>query len=76
MLQLFLLLCSCASAINSVMSHDKSKNTARKGYNTTLRIDLMKRLRVLAAHLDKKQNDLIEDAIIDYLNKHEKKVIG
>jgi predicted transcriptional regulator len=58
------------------MSHDKSKNTARKGYNTTLRIDLMKRLRVLAAHLDKKQNDLIEDAIIDYLNKHEKKVIG
>jgi predicted transcriptional regulator len=56
------------------MSQDKSKNTARKGYNTTLRIDLMKRLRVLAAQLDKKQNDLIEDAILDYLNKNEKKV--
>jgi len=56
------------------MSQDKSKNTARKGYNTTLRIDLMKRLRVLAAQLDKKQNDLIEDAILDYLNKHEKKI--
>ena len=58
------------------MSQDKQKNTERKGYNTTLRIDLMKRLRVLAAHLDKKQNDLIEDAIIDYLNKHDKKVKG
>ena len=58
------------------MNKDNSKNTARKGYNTTLRIDLMKRLRILAAHLDKKQNDLIEYAISDYLDKHEKKIKG
>ncbi len=76
MLQLFLLLCSYASAINSNMSQDKSKITERKGYNTTLRKDLMKRLRVLAAQLDKKQNDLIEEAILAYLNKHEKKLKG
>ena len=58
------------------MSQDKSKNIERKGYNTTLRKDLMKRLRVLAAQLDKKQNDLIEEAILAYLNKHEKKLKG
>jgi predicted transcriptional regulator len=58
------------------MSQDKSKTTERKGYNTTLRKDLMKRLRVLAAQLDKKQNDLIEEAILTYLNKHEKKLNG
>ena len=58
------------------MSQDKSKITERKGYNTTLRKDLMKRLRVLAAQLDKKQNDLIEEAILAYLNKHEKKLNG
>ena len=58
------------------MDKDNSKNTARKGFNTTLRIDLMKRLRILAAHSDKKQNDLIEEAILDYLNKHEKKIKG
>ena len=58
------------------MSQDKSKNIERKGYNTTLRKDLMKRLRVLAAQLDKKQNDLIEEAILAYLNKHEKKATG
>ena len=58
------------------MNKDNSKNTARKGFNTTLRIDLMKRLRILAAHLDKKQNDLIEYAISDYLDKHEKKIKG
>ena len=58
------------------MSQDKSKITERKGYNTTLRKDLMKRLRVLAAQLDKKQNDLIEEAILAYLNKHEKKLKG
>ena len=75
-MQLFLLLCSCAFAINSNMSQDKSKNTKRKGYNTTLRVDLMKRLRVLAAQHDKKQNDLIEEAILAYLNKHEEKATG
>jgi predicted transcriptional regulator len=45
----------------------------RKSYNTTLRVDLLKQLRILAAQLDKRQNDLIEEAIQDLLNKYEKK---
>ena len=45
----------------------------RKSYNTTLRVDLLKQLRILAAQLDKRQNDLNEEAIQDLLNKYEKK---
>ena len=45
----------------------------RKGYNTTLKVDLIRELRVLAAQLDKRQNDLIEEAIEDLLKKYKKK---
>ena len=45
----------------------------RKSYNTTLRADLMKRLRVLAAEQEKRQNDLLEEAIADLLQKYKKK---
>ena len=45
----------------------------RKSYNTTLRVDLLKQLRILAAQLDKRQNDLLEEAIQDLLKKYEKK---
>ena len=44
----------------------------RKSYNTTLRADLTRRLRILAAQKDKCQNDLLEEAIQDLLNKYEK----
>lgn len=44
----------------------------RKSYNTTLRTDLMKKLRILAAELEKRQNDLLEEAISDLLKKHGK----
>jgi hypothetical protein len=44
----------------------------RKSYNTTLRADLMKKLRVLAAEHEKRQNDLLEEAIQDLLEKYEK----
>jgi hypothetical protein len=44
----------------------------RKSYNTTLRADLTKRLRILAAQKGKRQNDLLEEAIKDLLNKYEK----
>ncbi len=47
--------------------------TNRKMYNTTLEIDLMKKLKVLAAQMDKRHNDLIEEAIQDLLKKYEKK---
>ena len=44
----------------------------RNSYNTTLRVDLTRRLRILAAHKGKRQNDLLEEAIQDLLNKYEK----
>ena len=47
-------------------------NEKRKSYNTTLRADLTRRLRILAAQKGKRQNDLLEEAIQDLLNKHEK----
>lgn len=43
----------------------------RKSYNTTLRADLTRRLRILAAQKGKRQNDLLEEAIQDLLSKHE-----
>ncbi len=45
----------------------------RKSYNTTLRADLVKRLRVLAAEEEKRQNDLLEEAISDLLKKYGKR---
>ena len=45
----------------------------RKSYNTTLRTDIARKLRVLAAETDKRQNDLLEEAIEDLLKKYEKK---
>jgi len=44
----------------------------RKSYNTTLRADLTRRLRILAAQEGKRQNDLLEEAIQDLLNKYGK----
>ena len=46
----------------------------RKTYNTTLQTDLIKQLKILAAKTDKRQNDLLEEAIQDLLKKYEKKV--
>ncbi len=44
----------------------------RKNYNTTLRIDLIKRLKILAAERDVRANDLLEEALEDLLKKYEK----
>lgn len=46
----------------------------RKMYNTTLDVELLRKLKVLAAQTDKRQNDLIEEAIQDLLKKYEIKV--
>ena len=46
-------------------------DTKRKSYNTTLRTDLTTRLRILAAEQGKRQNDLLEEAIQDILDKYE-----
>ena len=45
----------------------------RKMYNTTLDSDLIKQIKILAAQLEKRQNDLLEEAIEDLLRKYEKK---
>jgi predicted transcriptional regulator len=42
----------------------------RKMYNTTLDVDLLRELKILAAQHDKRQNDLIEEAIQDLIKKY------
>ena len=42
----------------------------RRMYNTTLNTDLIKEIKILAAQLDKRQNDLLEEAIKDLLEKY------
>jgi hypothetical protein len=45
----------------------------RKNYNTTLRIDLIRKIKILAAKMDTRVNDLLEEAIQDLLKKYENK---
>jgi len=42
-------------------------------YNTTLDSELIKEIRILAAQLEKRQNDLLEEAIQDLLKKYKSK---
>lgn len=44
----------------------------RKNYNTTLRVDLVKAIKILAAEEDRKVNDLMEEAFQDLLKKYGK----
>ena len=44
----------------------------RKMYNTTLDADLIRQIKILAAQLEKRQNDLLEEAIQDLLKKYGK----
>jgi hypothetical protein len=39
-------------------------------YNTTLDAVLIKKIRILAAQLDKRQNELLEEAIQELLTKY------
>jgi hypothetical protein len=45
----------------------------RKMYNTTLDAELLRKIKILAAKLDLRQNALIEEALKDILRKYEKK---
>ena len=40
-------------------------------YNTTLDTELVRQIKILAAQLEKRQNDLLEEAIEDLLRKYE-----
>ena len=42
----------------------------RRMYNTTLDVELIREIKILAAQLDKRQNDLLEEAIKDLLEKY------
>ena len=46
----------------------------RKSYNTTIRADLMKQVKLLAVEEDRRQNDLLEEAIKDLLKKYDRPV--
>lgn len=49
------------------------KKKTRKPYNNMLDAELMKKLKILAAKQDKRNNDLLEEAIQDLLGKYKKK---
>ena len=48
----------------------KNNLAKRKFYNIPLDSDLIKQIKILADQLDRRQNDLIEEAIQDVLNKY------
>ena len=40
-------------------------------YNTTIDAELIRQIKILAAQQEKRQNDLLEEAIEDLLKKYE-----
>jgi hypothetical protein len=42
----------------------------RKMYNTTIDTELIKGIKILAAQFEKRQNDILEEAILDLLKKY------
>jgi metal-responsive CopG/Arc/MetJ family transcriptional regulator len=52
------------------MQIKKNNLAKRKFYNITLDSDLLKQIKIIAAQLDKRQNELIEEAIQDLLKKY------
>jgi predicted transcriptional regulator len=52
------------------MGLDTANSGKRKMYNTTLDSDLIRKIKILAAQLEKRQNDLLEEAIKDLLKKY------
>lgn len=46
----------------------------RKNYNTTLRPETIKKLKILSAETDRRQNELLEEAISDLLKKYDSKI--
>ena len=50
----------------------KKNNLAKKRFcNINLDCDLIRQIKIMAAQLDKRQNELIEEAIQDLLKKYE-----
>ncbi len=47
---------------------------AKRMYNTTLRSSLVKKLKLLSVEADRRQNDLMEEALEDLFEKYKKKL--
>jgi hypothetical protein len=61
----------CSSALFGCKNMEiKNRLAKRKFYNITLDCDLIKQIKILAAQLDRRQNDMIEEAIQDVLKKY------
>ena len=45
-------------------------------YNTTLESDILRKIKILAAQLEMRQNDLIEEAIRDLIEKYKHPEFG
>ena len=56
--------------MESIAMETLSSMGKRKMYNTTLDADLIRQIKILAAQLEKRQNDLLEEAIKDLLKKY------
>jgi len=52
------------------MWYETAMELTRKGYNTTLNVDLIRKLKILAAKTDRRVNDLLEEAIRDLLVRY------
>lgn len=52
------------------MQIKKNNLAKRKFYSIILNCDLIKQIKIMAAQLDKRQNELIEEAILDLLKKY------
>ena len=59
---------------NITISYKEIMKKKRTFYNTTLDVGLLKALKILAVEKNKRQNDLLEEAIKDLLKKYGKKV--
>jgi metal-responsive CopG/Arc/MetJ family transcriptional regulator len=62
----------CVSALIFEAKYANKKNNLakRKFCNINLDCDLIKQIEIMATHLDKRQNELIEEAIQDLLKKY------
>jgi hypothetical protein len=60
----------CASLFLRRNMQIKNNLAKRQFYNIMLDCDLIKQIKILASQLDKRQNDLTEEAIQDVLKKY------
>jgi len=62
------------TAVNRPLQNGKEQyeqsTTKRKMYNPSINIELMREMEILAAQLDVRQNDILEEAIQDLLEKY------